>query len=87
MAEITRYRPSFSDLAAEFILRLTKRRQKQVMDRAHVLARDPWLESNCRIADASGRMLEHISDRWGGLFLLGRLSSRWVMIAEIEDAE
>lgn len=57
------------------------------MDRAYELARDPFLESDYRIADASGRIIEH-------LLLDGVVFSFWidhpaklVMITEIEDAE
>jgi hypothetical protein len=87
VAEIARYRPSFSDLAAEFILTLPKRRQRRVMDRTYELARDPFLESDYRIADTTGRMLDH-------LLIDGVVFSYWVdhparlvMITEIEDAE
>ncbi len=37
MAESDKYRPSFSDLAAEFILSLPRRRQRKVMERAYLL--------------------------------------------------
>ncbi len=66
---------------------MPKRRQRRVMDRAYELARDPFLESDYRIADASGRIIEH-------LLLDGVVFSFWidhpaklVMITEIEDAE
>ena len=74
-------------MAAEFILSLSKRRQRVVMDRAHELARDPFLESDYRLEDSDGRMVEH-------LLIDGFVFSYWVdhaaklvMIAEIEDAE
>ena len=57
------------------------------MDRAYELARDPFLESDYRITDATGRVIEH-------LLLDGVVFSYWVdhptklvMITEIEDAE
>ncbi len=57
------------------------------MDRAHELARDPFLESDYRLEDSDGRMVEH-------LLIDGFVFSYWVdhaaklvMIAEIEDAE
>ena len=81
------FRPSFSDLEAEFILSLPKRRQRVVMDRAYELARHPFLESDYRLVDVEGRPIEH-------LLLDGLVFSYWVdqssklvMITEIEDAQ
>ena len=87
MADSAKYRPSFSVLAAEFILSLPKRRQRSVMDRAYELARDPFLESDYRITDAGGRIIDH-------LLVDGVVFSYWtdhlaklVMITEIENAD
>ena len=87
VAEATQDRPSFSDLAAEYVLSLPKRRQRTVMDRAYELARYPFLESDYRLADTDGRMVDH-------LLVDGILYSYWVdhrsrlvMIVEIESAE
>lgn len=87
MAEPGKYRASFSDLAAEFILSLPKRRQRAVMDRAYELARYPFLESDYRLVDQDGRTIEH-------LLVDGVVFSYWVdhalrlvMISEIEDAQ
>lgn len=81
------FRPSFSNLAAEFILSLPKRRQRVVMDRAYELARHPFLESDYRLVDVDGRPIEH-------LLIDGLVFSYWVdhslklvMISEIEDAQ
>jgi hypothetical protein len=81
------FRPSFSDLAAEFILSLPKRRQRVVMDRAYQLTRHPFLESDYRLVDVDGRPVEH-------LLIDGVVFSYWVdhslklvMITEIEDAQ
>ena len=81
------FRPSFSDLAAEFILSLSKRRQREVMDRAYELARYPSIRSDYTLADAEGRPINH-------LLVEGILFSYWidhkaklVMITEIEDAK
>ena len=84
---VAEFRPSFSDLEAEFILSLPKRRQRVVMDRAYELARHPFLESDYRLVDVEGRPIEH-------LLLDGLVFSYWVdqssklvMITEIEDAQ
>lgn len=81
------FRPSFSDLAAEFILSLPKRRQRVLMDRAYELARHPFLESDYRLVDIEGRPVEH-------LLMDGLVFSYWVdhslklvMITEIDDAQ
>ena len=57
------------------------------MDRAYELAQDPFLESDYRLVDASGRTIDH-------LLVDAVVFSYWidhpaklVMIAEIEDAE
>ena len=87
MADPGNYRPSFSDLAAEFILSLSLRRQRAVMTRCYELARYPFLECDYRLIDADGRMIEH-------LLIDGMVFSYWVdhslklvMIIEIEGTE
>jgi len=57
------------------------------MDRAYELARFPFFESDYRLADADGRMVDH-------LLVDGIVYSYWVdhasklvMIVEIESAE
>lgn len=84
---VAEYRPQFSDTVAEFILTLSKRRQRKVLDRAHELARYPFVESDYRLKDADGRDIEH-------LLLDGFVFSYWVdhaarviLITEIEDAD
>ena len=86
MAEAGKYRPSFSDLAAEFILSVPKRRQRKIMQRAYELARYPFLESDYQLVESDGRTVEH-------LLIEGVVFSDWVdhgarlvMITEIEDA-
>ena len=86
MAEAGKYRPSFSDLAAEFILSVPKRRQRKIMQRAYELARYPFLESDYQLVESDGRTVEH-------LLIEGVVFSYWVdhaarlvMITEIEDA-
>lgn len=87
MADPRSYRPSFSDLAAEFILALPKRRQRAIMDRAYELARHRSLKSDYHLVDSDGRTIEH-------LLVDGVVFSYWVdhslrlvMISEIEDAQ
>lgn len=64
-----------------------KRRQRKIMDRAYELAHYPFLESDYRLADENGRMVEH-------MLIDGVVFSYWidhatklVMITEIEDAD
>jgi hypothetical protein len=81
------YRPSFSDLAAEFVLSLPRRRQRSVMDRAYELARYPFLESDYRLVDQEGRTIEHVLV--GGVVFSYWVdhASKLVMFTEIEDAQ
>jgi hypothetical protein len=58
-----------------------------VIDRAHELSRDPFLESDYRLNDADGRPIDH-------LLIDNLVFSYWVdhgeklvMILEIEDPE
>ena len=81
------FRPSFSDLAAEFILSLPKRRQRVVMDRAYELARHPFLKSDYRLVDVDGRPIEHLLVDGLVFSYWVDHSSRLVMISEIEDAQ
>ena len=87
MAELAKYRPSFSDFAAEFILSLPKRRQRNVMDRAYELARYPFLESDYRLVDTDGRTVDHLLVEGIVFSYWVDHSSKLVMITEIEDAE
>ncbi|HXC01724.1 MAG TPA: hypothetical protein VNU49_03665 [Opitutaceae bacterium] len=87
MAEQGEYRPNFSDLAAELILSLPRKRQKKVMGCAYELARYPFIGSDYTVVDADGRAIEH-------LLIDGFVFSFWVdhavqlvMITEIDDAE
>lgn len=87
MAESRRYRPVFSDLAAGFIVSLTRRKQRRVLDSAYQLTADPSLRSDYTVADADGRLVEH-------LLVNGFVFAYWVdhaeclvMIAEIDDAD
>ena len=81
------FRPSFSDLAAEFILSLPKRRQRALMDRAYELARHPFLESDYRLIDVDGRPVEHLLVDCFVFSYWVDHSLKLVMITEIEDAQ
>jgi hypothetical protein len=87
VAELGKYRPNVSDLAAEFVLSLPRKPQKKVMGRAYELARYPFIESDYTVVDTDGRAVEH-------LLIEGFVFSCWVdhavqlvMITEIDDAE
>lgn len=60
MADRSSYRPSFSSVAAEFILSLKKREQRLIMARAYKLAEFPFVKSDYVLNDADGRPIEHI---------------------------
>ena len=87
MAEGQNYRPVFSDLAAEFMLSLPRRRQRRVMDRARELARAPFMVSDYSLRDADGREIEHLmTDSFIFTYWVDH-AARLVMITEIDDAE
>lgn len=60
MADLTKYRPVFSDSAVAFFISLARRQQRILLDRAHELAADPFLAPDFRETDAEGRDLGHV---------------------------
>jgi hypothetical protein len=50
----------FDASAVEFFHRLTKRKQRRVLDRAHELASDPFLLPDFRSTDDKGREIGHV---------------------------
>jgi mRNA-degrading endonuclease RelE of RelBE toxin-antitoxin system len=54
------YRVAFSEAAAEFLLDLPRRRQRQVITLARQLAADPFLRSDYALPDEQGREIEHL---------------------------
>jgi mRNA-degrading endonuclease RelE of RelBE toxin-antitoxin system len=78
-------RPFYSDLAAEALLALPKRRQRKLVDTCNRLARNPSIRSDYRIRDADGRDVEHI--RVEGFVIASWVddSACKVMIVEVDD--
>ena len=81
------YQPYFSDLAAEFLVSLPKRRQRKLLDTCKQLASNPFVRSDYYMKDADGRKIEHI-------LVSGFVLAYWVdhpvhkvMIVEIDDVE
>ncbi len=79
------YRPFYSDLVAELLLSLPKRRQRKLVDTCNRLASKPFIRSDYRIRDADGREIEHIRAE-------GFVIAYWVdhpafkvMITEVDD--
>jgi len=68
---VREYHPFYSDVAAEFILSLPKRKGRKLLDTCNQLARNPFVESDYAIKDADGRDIEHIS-------IAGFLIAYWV---------
>jgi len=54
------YEPVFAEEAAEFLLRLPKRRQRQVVGLAKQLADHPFVRSDYSIPDESERAIEYL---------------------------
>jgi mRNA-degrading endonuclease RelE of RelBE toxin-antitoxin system len=81
------YQPYFSDLAAEFLVRLPKRRQRKLLDTCKQLASNPFIRADYHVKDADGRNIEHIA-------VSGFVIAYWVdhpvckvMIVEIDDVK
>jgi len=81
------YRPLFTDIATEFILSLSSRRQRQVMRLVHQLARYPLVESDYRLPDAEGREIEHLLVEDFVFSYWVDHASRLVLITEIDLAD
>jgi hypothetical protein len=54
------YHPFYSDIAAEFILSLPKRKGRKLLDICHQLAMNPFVRSDYSVKDTDGRDIEHI---------------------------
>jgi mRNA-degrading endonuclease RelE of RelBE toxin-antitoxin system len=81
------YRPLYSDLVAEAMLSLPKRRQRRLLDTCNQLARNPSIHADYSVRDADGRDIEHI-------LVDGFVIAYWVdhpvyrvMIIEVDDVQ
>jgi hypothetical protein len=81
---VREYHSFYSDLAAEFIVALPKRKGRQVLDICNRLAIHPFVQSDNAIRDADGRDIQHV-------LVGGFLISYWVdhpackvMIVEVD---
>lgn len=81
------YRPFYSDLVAEFIINLSRRKQRKLVDLCNQLASNPFIKSDYSMRDADGRDIEH-------LLIDGFVIAYWVdhpvclvMITEVDDVE
>lgn len=87
MANRLGYEAVFAASAVEFFTRLTKRRQRKLLDRVLELAADPFLVPDFRTTDAAGREISHliaeefIFDFWTDH------AAKQVVITEIADVE
>ena len=54
------YRLVFAEGIAEFLIQQPKRRQRQIVSLARKLAEQPHVRSDYRLADESGREIEHL---------------------------
>lgn len=54
------YVPVFAERAAEFLLQLPKRRQRQVVELSKQLAAQPHVRTDYSLPDESGRPIEHL---------------------------
>lgn len=86
MASPGTYRPVFSEGAADFLVNLPRRRQREIIVLVRKLAEHPFVRSDYRLSDDMGREIEH-------LLIEEYVFSYWidhavreVRIVDIEDA-
>jgi predicted AlkP superfamily phosphohydrolase/phosphomutase len=80
------YEPVFAEGAADFLLQLPKRRQRQVIELARQLAAHPHVRSDYSLPDESGRAIEHLMiDDYVFAYWLDH-AEREVRITDIDDA-
>jgi len=80
------YEPVFAEGAAEFLLQLPKRRQRQVVGLAKQLAAHPFVRSDYTLPDDSGRSIEHLMvEDYVFAYWLDH-AEREVRITDIDDA-
>lgn len=81
-----RYEPVFAEGAADFLLGLPKRRQRQVIELAQQLAASPHVRADYSLPDESGRTIDHLMiDDYVFAYWLDH-GAREVRITDIEDA-
>ena len=86
MAKSQSYRAVFSEAAAELVVQLPKRRQREVLAISRKLAEHPFVRSDYRLSDEAGREIDHLLvDDYVFAFWLDH-ASREVRITDIEDA-
>jgi len=82
----TGYKPVFSEGAADYLLHLPKRRQRQVMDLVCQLADHPHVRSDYSTPDESGRPIENLMiDNYVFAYWLDH-GEREIRIIDIDDA-
>jgi mRNA-degrading endonuclease RelE of RelBE toxin-antitoxin system len=80
------YEPVFAEGAADFLLQLPKRRQRQVLDLVGQLASRPHVRSDYSLPDESGRVIEHLMiEDYVFAYWLDH-AEREVRITDIDDA-
>jgi mRNA-degrading endonuclease RelE of RelBE toxin-antitoxin system len=80
------YEPVFAERAAEFILQLPRRRQRQVVALARQLAAHPRVRSDYTLPDESGRSIDHLMIEDYVLAYWIDDAVREVRITDIDDA-
>lgn len=86
VAELRGYRAVFSADAAEFLPRLSRRRQLKLIRLAQRLAEQPFVRPDYSIADEGGRELDHLLvEDFVFSYWLDH-AARELRIVEIEDA-
>ncbi len=81
------YQAVYSEAVAEFILSLTKRRQRKLVDTCMKLARHPMITADYIVKDADGREIEHLLAEGFVIAYWLDVPVRQLMIVEVDDVE
>ena len=60
MSKLPRFRVVFEEEASEFIIALSTRRRRRLMDICYAIASEPFAESDFQLNDTDGRPISHV---------------------------
>ena len=87
MAELGDYTPVYSELAANAIVALPRRKAQRVLDLCRILARNPFVGSDYVVTDSSGHTVEHLLTEGFILTYWVDHAAKTVMVVEVDSAE
>lgn len=87
MPELGDYTPVYSELAANAIVELPRRKAQRVLDLCRILARNPFVVSDYVVTDSAGHSVEHLLTEGFILTYWVDHAAKAVMIIEVDSAE